>query len=312
MTASLIFDIAAALLIVAIGGRIIIARDITRAVIGFIVYGLLLTIVWVRLSAVDVALTEAAIGSGLTGMLLINAAGRLRSARPVNRVGLSMRLVVASLCVLLSASLAVVVVVLPVPAPTLAPLAVENLQQTGLGNPVAAVLFAYRALDTLLEKVVLLLALLSVWSLAADDIWPGVPDLHTPALPGSTLGFFARHLPPFGIIVGLYMCWIGANEPGGAFQGGTVIAAMWLLVMVAGIRRVPSIGQRRLRLSLVTGPAIFVAIGLAGIATAGSFLAYPPDHAKLLIVTIELALTLSIAAVLGLLAAGSPIRERRL
>ena len=261
---SFTFDAAAALLIVAIGGWIIIVPDVTRAVIGFIVYGLMLTIVWVRLSAVDVALTEAAIGGGLTGMLLINAAGRLRAAKPAPSPGALVRLIAALLCIAVSASLAVVIFVLPSPAPTLAPLAVENLPQTGLGNPVAAVLFAYRALDTLLEKVVLLLALLSVWSLAADRVWPGMPGLHAPASAGSTLGFLARHLPPFGIIIGVYMCWIGATQPGGAFQGGTVVAAMWLLIMIAGMRAVPSIDGTRLRLALVTGPAIFVVIGLCG------------------------------------------------
>ena len=46
----------------------------------FVVYGLLLSLAWVRLSAVDVALTEAAIGSGVTGMLLLGAAARLRPA----------------------------------------------------------------------------------------------------------------------------------------------------------------------------------------------------------------------------------------
>jgi multisubunit Na+/H+ antiporter MnhB subunit len=308
---SFTFDTAAALLIVAMGGWIVIVPDVTRAVIGFIVYGLMLTIVWVRLSAVDVALTEAAIGGGLTGMLLINAAGRLRSARPVPRAGVPVRFIAALLCAAVSASLAAVIFMLPSPAPSLAPLAVENLQQTGLGNPVAAVLFAYRALDTLLEKVVLLLALLSVWSLAAEGFWPGLPGLRPPALAGSTLDFLARHLPPFGIIFGVYMCWNGASEPGGAFQGGTVIAAMWLLVMIAGMRRVPSIDEAWLRRSLVAGPAIFVVIGFAGMVAAGSFLAYPPDHAKLLIVVIEVALTLSIAAVLGLLAAGAPVPESR-
>ena len=49
---------------------------------GFVAYGLLLSIAWVALSAIDVALTEAAIGGGLTGVLLIGAAARLRATRP--------------------------------------------------------------------------------------------------------------------------------------------------------------------------------------------------------------------------------------
>lgn len=308
MTASFIFDAATAILIVAVGGWVVVVRDVTRAVIGFVVYGLMLTVVWVRLFAVDVALTEAAIGGGLSGMLLLNTAARLRSARPAPRSSVAARLVAAILCTAVSVSLAAIVLAPPSPAPTLAPLAVESLPETGLGNPVASVLFAYRALDTLLEKIVLLLALVGVWSVAADRAWPGVPRLQHPAPAGGTLGLLARHLPPFGIVVGLYLCWNGASEPGGAFPGGTVIAAMWLLVMVAGLRPVPSVGQLSLRLSCVIGPAVFAGVGLAGMATAAAFLAYPSDHAKLLIVAIEVALTLSIAATLGLLVAGPPVR----
>ena len=57
----------------------IVAREAYAAVVGFIAYGLLLTLVWVQLHGIDVALTEAAIGGGLTGALLIGAAARLRS-----------------------------------------------------------------------------------------------------------------------------------------------------------------------------------------------------------------------------------------
>jgi hypothetical protein len=56
-------------------------------------------------------------------------------------------------------------------------MAMANLSASGLGNPVAGVLFVYRSLDTLLEKVVLLLALVGVWSLAPDRLWGGVPGL---------------------------------------------------------------------------------------------------------------------------------------
>ena len=50
---------------------------------------------------------------------------------------------------------------------------------------------------------------------------------------------------------------------------------------------------------------MFLTVGLAGFAIAGAFLAYPPDQAKLLIVAIEVPLTLSIAATLALLVAGT-------
>ena len=69
-----------AALVLAVAVWTIVAREAFAAVVGYVAYGLLLSIVWVRLFAVDVALTEAAIGSGVTGVLLIGAAARLREA----------------------------------------------------------------------------------------------------------------------------------------------------------------------------------------------------------------------------------------
>ena len=309
MTILSVFDIGLVVLILGIGASTIAAREAFAAVIGFVVYGLLLSIAWVRLSAVDVALTEAAIGGGMTGMLMLGAVVRLRLAKGSDtRASLPVRFAAGVLCALVTAGLVAAILSQPEAIPTLAPMVMENLAQSGLGNPVAGVLFVYRALDTLLEKVVLILALLGVWSLAPDSVWGGIPGLRVYARPSSTLTFLAQLLPPVGIVVAIYMCWVGAKEPGGAFQGGTVLAAMWLLVMIAGLKRVPSISQPWLRLLLVVGPVIFLAIGLAGMVLANAFIAYPPGYAKPLIVAVEVALTLSIGVALGLLAAGPPER----
>jgi multisubunit Na+/H+ antiporter MnhB subunit len=100
------------------------------AVVGYVAYGLLLSIVWVRLFAVDVALTEAAIGSGVTGVLLIGAAARLREAENTaaeEQPSAPLRLMAGALCVIVTAALAAVVLLLPDPAPTLAPEAAQNL-----------------------------------------------------------------------------------------------------------------------------------------------------------------------------------------
>jgi multisubunit Na+/H+ antiporter MnhB subunit len=312
MTISCLFDIGLVGLILGIGAATIVARSAFAAVIAFVIYGLLLAIAWVRLAAVDVALTEAAIGGGMTGMLLLGAAARLRSAEVngagIERPGLPVRLVTGVLCALVAAGLATAVLLPPETIPTLGPMAMKNLAPTGLGNPVAGVLFVYRALDTLLEKVVLLLALLGIWSLAPDRLWGGIPGLRIYAAPDSTMTFLAQLLPPIGIVVGLYLCWIGAKEPGGAFQGGTVLAAMWLLAIVAGLERLPPISRPWLRLLLVIGPMIFLAIGLAGFVLANAFLAYPAGYAKPMIVAVEVALTLSIGVALAMLAAGPPER----
>src|SRR5512134_1474088 len=80
-----IVDIGIAALLLGLAVWTIAARDAFAAVVGFIAYGLLLTLAWVRLAGIDVALTEAAIGGGLTGALLIGAAARLRPVEAASR-----------------------------------------------------------------------------------------------------------------------------------------------------------------------------------------------------------------------------------
>jgi multisubunit Na+/H+ antiporter MnhB subunit len=309
MTITFAFETGLVALLLAIAAWTVAARATFAAVIAFVVYGLLLALAWVRLSAVDVALTEAAIGSGVTGMLLLGAAARLRGTEAAAvPTAMGLRLAAGVSCALISAGLATLILVLPDVAPTLAPMATAELAESGLGNPVAGVLFVFRALDTLLEKVVLLLALVGVWSLAPDRLWGGVPGLRPHAQPNGVLVFLAQLLPPLGIMIGIYMFWVGANHPGGAFQGGAVLAAMWLLVVIAGLQEMPPTDRRWLRWLLVIGPVIFLAVGLAGFVWADAFLAYPTGYAKPLIVAVEATLTLSIGVTLGLLAAGPPER----
>jgi len=225
------------------------------------------------------------------------------------RPGGMLRLAAALLSTAVAAALAAAVLYLPDPGPTLAPAAAENAAATGLGNPVTNVLMAFRAMDTMLEKVVLLLALVGVWSLAPDRSWGGHPGPRHQADPHGVLAFLARLLPPVGIVVGIYVFWVGADHPGGAFPGGTILAAMWLLVMMAGLADAPPVSLRWLRLALIAGPAVFLIVGLAGLWLGDGFLSYPVAYAKPLILTIEVAMTLTIAVTLGLLLAGAPERS---
>jgi multisubunit Na+/H+ antiporter MnhB subunit len=122
------------------------------------------------------------------------------------------------------------------------------------------------------------------------------------------LAFLARLLPPLGIVVGISLLWVSSDYPGGAFQGGTILAAMWLLVMIAGLTDAPPVSRRWLRVLLWAGPAVFLAVGLGGLTLGEAFLAYPAAYAKPLILAIEFAMTLTIAVTLGLLVAGPPER----
>src|SRR5262249_3948207 len=271
-----------------------------------------LSLVWIRLFAVDVALTEAAIGSGVTGVLLIGAA-RLRGAETEDEKSLSglLRAFTASLCILVTLALAGVVLLFPDEGPSLATQSMQHLPEPGLGNPVTAVLIAYRAFDTMLEKVVLVLAVVGVWSLAADRYWGGAPGEARAERPEPTLAFLAQVLAPLGVLVGVHVFWVGADEPGGAFQGGAILAAMWMIVMMAGLTQAPATGARWLRLALVAGPAVFLATGFPGFAISGGFLAFPVGFAKPLILFVEAFMVLSIAVTLPMLVAGPPSHAPR-
>lgn len=308
------FHAAAALLILALGSYTTFARGTFAATVGFLAYGLLLTVAWVQLRGVDVALTEAAIGGGLTAMLLLRASARLRpteAAADAERPGVATRLLAAVFAACVAGALGIAVLALPDPAPTLAPEAAANIASTGVGNPITAVLLAFRAMDTLLEAIVLLFALIGVWSLAPDRMWGGRPGARYNADPDGILAFIARVLPPIGIVVGIYVFWIGADHPGGKFQGATILAAMWLLTMMAGLADAPPISRRWLRALLVLGPAVFIGVGVVGAYTAGAFLAWPEGWAKAMILVIEIALMPSLALTLGLMLAGAPERPEQ-
>ena len=302
-----IYSAALSLLIVAVAGFVIIAREHFAAIVGFVAYGLLIALAWMGLFAPDVALTEAAVGGGVTGALLLGACARLRGATCADeRPRLIERAAALVLSVAITAALIGVMLLLPEPAPTLAPSAKESLGSTGLANAVTAVLMVYRALDTMLEKVVLLLALVAVWSLAANRFWGGRPAFGLRAEPSGPLIFLARMLIPIGIIMGIYLFWVGADAPGSAFAGGAVLSAMAILGYLAGVYAVPAASGFLLRLSLAVGVAVFLLVGLAGLAAGSGFLTYPENFAKPVIVVIEIAMTLSIAMTLALLVVGPP------
>lgn len=86
---------------------------------------------------------------------------------------------------------------------------------------------------------------------------------------------------------------------------------MWLLAIMAGLVDAPPVSRHLLRVALVTGTVVFLAIGFAGVPLAGAFLSYPDGYAKPLILIIEAASVLSIAVTLGLLVLGPPERSER-
>ncbi len=284
--------------------RALVCPDLFRAIVMFIAFGLLMALAWVRLDAPDVALAEAAIGAGLTGALLLAAFARLRSVEgseqefsdPGNG-GLRLQWLPLLLIWLLAVGLGYVIVSLPTDAAGLGAAVTENLADSGVSNPVTAVLLNYRSYDTLLETVVLLVALLAVWSF-------GKMPTRREVAPGRVLETLARLLAPVMILVAAYLLWVGAHAPGGAFQAGSVLSAAGVLMLLAGWRLRTSLTALPLRLVLIAGPAMFLSMAMVTLLIEGRLLEYPREHAGLLILVLEATATLSIAATLVALFAG--------
>lgn len=307
--AGLAFDLAIGVLLLATALAAVAGRDQFGGVVAFVVYGLLAALAWVRLGAIDVALAEAAIGAGLTGVLLVGAVARLArngAADPAPTPPLGKALATLGAAAVTGA-MALGVLALPADRPGLGHEVARNIAASGVENPITAVLIVFRGYDTLIESIVLLAALVGVWAASAERDWGGLPGLRQHARPGGVMATFARLVPSLGILIGIYVVHAGAYAPGGAFQGGTILAAVYLLAAMAGLVEPPAVSHLAVRLALVLGPAVFLALGAVG-ALGGTFLAFPEAVAGTLVLVIETALTVSIAATLALLVLGPPAR----
>jgi energy-converting hydrogenase B subunit D len=72
--AAVTFDGVLALVLLVLAWQLLRSPNLFKAIVLFISFGLMLSLAWVRLKAVDIALAEAAIGAGLTGALFLTSA----------------------------------------------------------------------------------------------------------------------------------------------------------------------------------------------------------------------------------------------
>ena len=290
-----LLDLLLAGLTLGLGWAAVSSPDLKRGVVFFIAFGLLLAVVWARLLAPDLALAEAAIGAGLSGALLLSA---LRDEPDTATVGDVRHGPVAILVSLAGLALAaafawVMVHTLGAAEQTrLADQITAQLHNSGVSNPVTAVLLNFRAYDTLLELAVLLTAVLGILALG--------PARKPYQAAGPLLGGLIRWLIPLLIVTGGYLLWAGAHAPGGAFQAGAMLAAAAVMLRLGGH---PDAGLPRpslQRLTLTAGIAAFLLVGMLPMAAGLAFLQYPSGWAGALILSIEAAATLAIATTLAL------------
>jgi uncharacterized MnhB-related membrane protein len=309
MSLGLVFDLLLAASLLVLAGSALRVRDLFTGVVTFVVFGLLMALAWVRLHAPDLALAEAAIGSGITGALFLGALRRLERKAPesVTRAPSEtrlQRLVFVGGGVVLAVTLCLLVPALLKRPDGLAAAVADVLTDSGVANPVTAVVLNLRAYDTLLELAVLLLAWAGACVLQGE---PAKRELPRPAGERVVLAALVRFLTPAVILVAGYLVWVGATAPGGAFQAGALLGGAGAIGLMAGTMASPLVRGPAIRPTLVAGFTVFLLVGAATTAH-GAFLAYRQEQAKALILAIELAAALSIGLVLTLLFAACTFR----
>ena len=191
------------------------------------------------------------------------------------------------------------VLTLPKDLPRIKPVLDEQIGSSGV-NPVTAVLLDFRAYDTLLEIVVLLLAVLGGRALSTprDQRHFGL------IAPSSIFIGLLRVVVPLTILIAGYLLLSGMSAPGGAFQAGAILAAGLILVHLYDRHQLAFVSAGLERSLLIFGPAVFVSAALLSVAIGRPMLTYEQGWSQTMILVIEAAVTVSIAFILLALFAG--------
>ncbi|MFW5791635.1 MAG: hydrogenase subunit MbhD domain-containing protein [Desulfohalobiaceae bacterium] len=318
-----ILDCSLALTLVVLSFRILQSSDLFQAVVLFITFGLVMALTWVRLEAPDIALTEAAVGAGLAGVLLLDSLRRMGRRRETpapadkpapapgresSHLSRTHFFGASAATLALAGMLVAALFVLPDDTGDLARLVRDNLPKSGLEHPVSAVLLNFRAYDTWLELGVLVLAFLGILGIREC---PGLKSIQPPPPPPLLLQHLVGGLFPLVALSSGYLLWSGSFAPGGAFQSGVVLGAGFILLWMAGYPSLTLLTNKMWLVLVVFGFTSFLLVGTFSLVLGLPFLTYHPGYAKPCILALELAATLSIGIIMaGLVLALQPMKEK--
>ncbi|RLQ22263.1 DUF4040 domain-containing protein [Seongchinamella sediminis] len=247
------------------------------------IFSLLMAANFFILDAADVALTEAAVGAGITTVIFLSALALTTEEEKAARVGRRLAFVVVAVLATLLIYASFDKPPLGDPdAPVHQHLAPWYLENTPLlmdfPNVVTAVLGSFRGYDTLGEVFVVFAACIGVQFILG--IRPPEGSRYDPWASGLRHHLIpqvvGRLLIPFIVLFGLYVQFHGEYGPGGGFQAGALIASGVILYALlegeaAALRAVP----KPVLMALVIGGAtLYGGVGLLCILLGGNFLEY--------------------------------------
>jgi len=274
----------------------------------FGIYSFLSALIFVNLDAVDVAFTEAAVGAGISTVLML---GTLALTGRKEKVGSHTSWL--PLVVVVITGGALIYGTLDMPAfgdpnnpihQHVAPRYIEESpKEVGLPNMVTSVLASYRAFDTLGETAVVFAAAIGVLSLL------GLPKPDRRAVESGlkshlVLRVVAKLIIPLTILFALYVQFHGDYGPGGGFQAGVIAAAAVILyALVFGLPLATHVVQPTwLKVLAALGVLIYAGTGVASLFLGGSFLDYnvlasdPVAGQHIGIIVIELGVGITVFA----------------
>jgi multisubunit Na+/H+ antiporter MnhB subunit len=299
----LIFDLVIGLSLIGVAWRIVLARDHFQAIVLFITFGMLLSLAWTRLKSPDIAIAEAAVGAGLAGVLLMDALGTHSSS--LNRPTHEKLFILLIPLVVLAGLMAYAIMFIPDDFQGLGPLVRKSMPDTHLEYPVTAVLLDFRGYDTWLELGVLLAAVLGVLCVRRASTIKG-STLPAPAEPVGR--WIIKLLLPLMVLIGGYLLWLGAFAPGGAFQAGVVLASGGVMLWQAGHPSLALLPRLWWKIIISSGFVYFLILASSSMFFNDQFMTHP--EAKIWILGLEYAATLSIALCLISLVMASPGRNQ--
>ncbi|WP_022871112.1 MnhB domain-containing protein [Yaniella halotolerans] len=281
-------------------------------VMAFLGLGVVLSLVWFRLTSLDIGLAEAALGSGiLSAVLVVLAASTNSQAAETRQQAMQFKAAPRWLTGLLGGICGVVITtvvagiwwrtehVLPQWETALDP----AMRQLPVDHGITGVLLAFRAYDTLLESAVLMFAALLALTLMPDNSLRSATRSRANLLHQAQAASFSwvfRLMTPLLFLVGLWLLFAGTTEAGGAFQSGAVIAGMLILLHLAGVQLDHFIRYWLTPLA-IAGVSVFVLAGLLGPLSGEAWFTWPSAFAYGAILSVEITLTAGIAAALFML-----------
>ncbi len=248
------------------------------------IYSLISAAFFMLMDAVDVAFTEAAVGAGISTLLILNtlAATDRYEKLPRYKPNLALIMVTITGSLLLYGTLD-----MPAVGSASAPIHQfvaphyinDSMQETGVANIVTSILASYRGYDTLGEVTVIFTAGIGVLALllrvnqSTREI-----DSNTPAAMHShlILRIITKMLLPLILLFALYVQFHGDFGPGGGFQAGVIFAAGFILyAMIFGLNAALRIVKLDLLKFLAAlGVLLYGSVGIVSMLNGGSFLNY--------------------------------------